>query len=288
MTARVKGCKLSAVLAPACPPRSPRAFAGLARFSRRAIRAALAQTRQTECESLHAASPKPVSLRDLCARGRPPQAHAFCARHAGPPCCAARTPCRASRGSLTLAWATPLRRGTPRLRLRPSCPMHMPPPQVRRCGAQAFRAWLLRLTRRASLRNAAGLVPPSALKGDAMLRLRALCNEKVRAARRLSRAQRTPRTPCADPASQCALRPQELELLELRGEHNQLIARFAEARANMEEALEARRCAGDVNEACAHAALRSAGEGPHHRRAGVRAGCSRRSAGAQLFEHCVA
>ena len=34
---------------------------------------------------------------------------------------------------------------------------------------------------------------------------------------------------------------QELELLELRGEHAQLMARFGEARANMEEALEARR-----------------------------------------------
>jgi hypothetical protein len=46
--------------------------------------------------------------------------------------------------------------------------------------------------------------------------------------------------------------PQELELLELRGEHNQLIARFAEARSNMEEALEARRCADGLQEACAH------------------------------------
>ena len=45
------------------------------------------------------------------------------------------------------------------------------------------------------------------------------------------------------------MRPQELELLELRGEHNQLIARFAEARANMEEALEARRCADGLQEA---------------------------------------
>ena len=200
MTARVKGCKLSAVLAPACPPRSPRAFAGLPRFSRRAIRAALAHQTHANGSLSHCALPLPSLLR--CVRFPRVvyrRGHTLCGRHAGPPCCAARTPCRASLGSLMRAWATPLRRGTLRSRLRPSCPKHMPPPRVRRCGALAFRAWFLRLTRRASLRNAAGLVPPSALKGDAMLRLRALCNEKVRAARRLSRAQRTPRAPRADP-----------------------------------------------------------------------------------------
>jgi hypothetical protein len=94
---------------------------------------------------------------------------------------------------------------------------------------------------RAAASRRAGLVPQSALRGDMALRLRAACNEKARLQLRVQWLRRRelgwvkPRF-----LSLTVTRAQELELMELRQEHAQLASRFAEAQANMEEALEVR------------------------------------------------